>query len=59
MPVFKPLNVLPESERQLICEPSVDNVKAFGLGEILRGINFTNDSLKGFMDLQDKLHNSI
>ena len=24
MPVFKPLNVLPENERQLIVEPSVD-----------------------------------
>ena len=59
MPVFKPLNVLPESERQLICEPSVEPVRAIGLAAILRGINFTNDSLKGFMDLQDKLHNNI
>ena len=59
MPVFKPLNVLPESERQLIYEPSVEDVRAFGLAAILRGINFTNDTLKGFMELQDKLHNNI
>ena len=59
MPVFKPLNVLPESERQLIVEPSVDEVRPIGLSAILRGINFTDDTLKGFMELQDKLHNNI
>jgi phenylalanyl-tRNA synthetase beta chain len=59
MPVFKPLNVLPENERQLIVEPSVEEVRPIGLAAILRGINFTNDTLKGFMELQDKLHNNI
>jgi phenylalanyl-tRNA synthetase beta chain len=59
MPVFKPLNVLPESERQLIVEPSVDEVRPIGLAAILRGINFTDDSLRAFMELQDKLHNNI
>ena len=59
MPVFKPLNVLPESDRQLIVEPSVDEVRPIGLSCILRGINFTDDTLKGFMELQDKLHNNI
>ena len=58
MPVFKPLNVLPENERQLIVE-DVEEVRPIGLAAILRGINFTNESLKGFMDLQDKLHNNI
>ena len=59
MPVFKPLNVLPESDRQLIVEPSVEEVRPIGLAAILRGINFTDDSLKAFMELQDKLHNNI
>ena len=59
MPVFKPLNVLPESERQLIVEESLKEIRPIGLSAILRGINFTNDTLKGFMELQDKLHNNI
>ena len=59
MPVFKAINVLPEEERQLIVDPSVGRVRPYGLSAILRGINFTDDTLKGFMELQDKLHNNI
>ena len=59
MPDIKPLNVLPEEERQLIVYDSVNEVRPFGLSAILRDINFTNETLKGFMDLQDKLHNNI
>lgn len=59
MPDIKPLNVLPEEERQLIVYDSVDEVRPVGLSAILRDINFTNETLKGFMDLQDKLHNNI
>ena len=59
MPIFKPLNVMSETERQLIVEPSVEEVRPIGLAAILRGINFTNDTLKGFMELQEKLHNNI
>ena len=59
MPEIKPLNVLPEEERQLIVYDSVNEVRPVGLCAILRDINFTNDTLKGFMDLQDKLHNNI
>lgn len=58
MPVYKALNVLPENERQLIVE-DVEEVRPVGLGAILRGINFTDETLKGFMELQDKLHNNI
>ena len=46
MPVFKPLNVLPENERQLIVDPSVGRVRPVGLSAILRGINFTDDTRK-------------
>ena len=59
MPDIKALNVLPEEERQLIVYDSVNEVRPIGLSAILRGINFTDDSLRGFMDLQDKLHNNI
>ena len=58
-PIIKPLNKLPEEERQLIVEPSVDLVRPFGLAAILTNMTFTDDSLRGFMDLQDKLHNNI
>ena len=58
-PIIKPLNKLPEEERQLIVEPSVDLVRPIGLAAILTNMTFTDDSLRGFMDLQDKLHNNI
>ena len=59
MPDIKPLNVLPEEERQLIVYDSVKEVRPVGLCAILRDIVFTEETLKGFMDLQDKLHNNI
>ena len=59
MPEIKALNVLDESERQLIVYDSVNEVRPIGLCAILRDINFTDETLKGFMDLQDKLHNNI
>ena len=59
MPEIKPLNILPENERQLIVYDSVNDVRPIGLCAILRDINFTDEMLKSFMDLQDKLHNNI
>ena len=59
MPDFKAINILPEEERQLIVYDSVNEVRPIGLSAILRDINFTDETLKGFMDLQDKLHNNI
>ena len=59
MPDIKPKNVLPENERQLIVYDSVNEVRPIGLCAILRDINFTDEMLKSFMDLQDKLHNNI
>ena len=59
MPDIKPINVLPENERQLIVYDSVNDVRQIGLCAILRDINFTDEMLKSFMDLQDKLHNNI
>ena len=59
MPDIKPINVLPENERQLIVYDSVNDVRPIGLCAILRDINFTDEMLKSFMDLQDKLHSNI
>ena len=59
MPEIRPLNILPEEERQLIVYESVNDVRPIGLCAILRDINFTDEMLKSFMDLQDKLHNNI
>ena len=59
MPEIKPLNILPEEERQLIVYESVNDIRPIGLCAILRDINFTDEMLKSFMDLQDKLHNNI
>ena len=59
MPDIKPMNILPEEERQLIVYDSVKEVRPIGLCAILRDINFTDEMLKSFMDLQDKLHNNI
>ena len=59
MPDIKPIDVLPENERQLIVYDSVNDVRPIGLCAILRDINFTDEMLKSFMDLQDKLHNNI
>ena len=58
-PTFKILNENPNKIDQLIVEPSVSKVRPVGLSALLRGISFTNDSLKAFMELQDKLHNNI
>ena len=59
MPDIKPINVLPENGRQLIVYDSVNDVRPIGLCAILRDIYFTDEMLKSFMDLQDKLHNNI
>ena len=42
MPDIKPMNILPEEERQLIVYDSVKEVRPIGLCAILRDINFTN-----------------
>jgi phenylalanyl-tRNA synthetase beta chain len=39
--------------------PSVNEVRPYLLCAILRNITFTEETLKGFIELQDKLHNNI
>ena len=59
MPKFSISNSDPNNIQQLIVEESVSKVRPIGMSAILRGVTFTEESLKGFMDLQDKLHNNI
>ena len=59
MPDIKPLNILSEEERQLIVYESVNVVRPIGLYAILRDIYLTDETLKSFMDLQDKLYKNI
>jgi phenylalanyl-tRNA synthetase beta chain len=59
MPKYKILNSNPDHIEQLIVEESVSKVRPVGMSAILRNIKFTDNSIKGFMDLQDKLHNNI
>lgn len=58
-PKYKISNPDVNNMQQLIVEESVSKVRPIGLSAILRGITFTEDTLKGFMELQDKLHNNL
>ena len=44
---------------KLVAKPTVNNVRPFIICAILRNISFTEESLKAFIELQDKLHNNI
>eukprot|EP00127_Corallochytrium_limacisporum_P000162 Clim_evm23s6 gene=Clim_evmTU23s6 len=39
--------------------PDTAKVRPYGLGAVLRGVNFTPGRYKSFIDLQDKLHQNI
>jgi phenylalanyl-tRNA synthetase beta chain len=54
-----PKYTLSPSKEELIVDKSVLNIRPFGLAAILRNISFTEESLIGFMELQDKLHQNI
>ncbi|MCQ2820093.1 MAG: phenylalanine--tRNA ligase subunit beta [archaeon] len=58
-PKFSICNSNPDHIEQLIVEESVAKVRPVGMSAILRNIQFNDESIKGFMDLQDKLHNNI
>ena len=49
----------PQNPIQFIVDKSVENVRRYACSAILRDITFTEDSLKSFIDLQDKLHQNI
>lgn len=49
----------PEKMRKFYVHESVKSVRHFACSAILRNITFTEDSLKSFIELQDKLHNNI
>lgn len=44
---------------QVFVENDVEKVRPIGMGAVLRGITFTDESYKSFIDFQDKLHLTI
>ena len=51
---------IPVSEvQEFHVESSVEKIRPFAMSAILRDITFTEENLKAFMELQDKLHNNI
>lgn len=58
----KPPKFLPiksEPSHQFFVEESVKEIRHFAIGAVLRGLSFTEDTLKSFIELQDKLHQNI
>ena len=51
--------IVSPSREQFIVDKSVETIRPFGMSAILRNISFTEESLIGFMELQDKLHSNI
>jgi phenylalanyl-tRNA synthetase beta chain len=54
-----PKYVVSSSKEEFIVDKSVESIRPFGISAILRNISFTEESLIGFMELQDKLHHNI
>lgn len=52
------IRVLPATQ-QIIVEQSVEQIRPFVVGAILRNIKFTPETYKAFIDFQDKLHGTF
>mmetsp|Transcript_17496 Transcript_17496/g.31588 ORF Transcript_17496/g.31588 Transcript_17496/m.31588 type:complete len:586 (+) Transcript_17496:10133-11890(+) len=51
--------VVPEHPEQIVVDASTAEFRPFVVGAILRNIKFTPDTLRSFLDLQDRLHQNI
>jgi len=49
----------PSKLERLEVDPSVDAVRPFVIGAVLRGVTFTKARYDSFIDLQDKLHQNL
>lgn len=49
------VKVLPPVEK-IIVDPSVQKIRPFVVGAVLRNITFTPETYQAFIDFQDKLH---
>jgi len=49
----------PNKLERLEVDPSVDSVRPFVIGAVLRGVKFTKARYDSFIDLQDKLHQNL
>lgn len=57
MPNFR--IIYPEVPQTLTVTAATKTIRPIGLAAILRNISFTDESLKSFIDLQDKLHQNL
>lgn len=57
VPIYK--SITPIKREILYVNPSTYNIRPYCVAAILRGINFTPEIYKSFIDLQDKLHQNI
>jgi phenylalanyl-tRNA synthetase beta chain len=55
--VVEPFN--PKTGITITVKPETAAIRPFVVGAVLRGVTFTPESIKSFMDLQDKLHQNI
>lgn len=53
-----PYKILPPTTK-IVVDKSVANVRPFLVSAVLRGIHFTERSMKSFIDFQDKLHHNL
>ena len=49
----------PEKDYKVIISPSVNQVRPFTACAIVKNLDFTNESIKEIIDLQEKLHSTI
>jgi len=54
-----PNYVLKEPKTKIIVKDSVKGVRSHLICAVLRGITFTDESVKSFIDFQDKLHHNL
>jgi phenylalanyl-tRNA synthetase beta chain len=58
-PIEIKIKNLSNPRQKFIVDSSVNQVRPIAMGAILRNIKFTEETLKGFMELQEKLHNNV
>ena len=56
-PIYKAIKC--NAPQRMIVKPETQGVRPFGIGAVLRNITFTKESYESFIDLQDKLHQTI
>ena len=59
VPKYSYAPATPSPDTKLTIKASTDPLRPYACGVILRDINFNEENLKSFIDLQDKLHHNV